>query len=208
MRTTPSNKPVTTSATVDPDRASQLIALIHQEQGKTFGSILNIGKHLGELRPLAKGDWARQLKALGMSPRVASRHMRISESSLKEIGLNESEIATRMPTDVMKLEWLAKLTLEQVTKLAADLNLKQASRAEVEDAVRELLGQPAAKPRKSTDPPARIDRHFDGVVKLIAKHLAEGGSPADLEDVVSSGLHKVNDALEGALATDSSAEAE
>jgi hypothetical protein len=205
----PRKRAATTPAPVDPNRAAELVDLIHKEQGKSLASVIRIGQHLAELRPLAQhGHWAEQCAALGMNTRMASRHMRISESPLKEIGLSESDLAVKIPTDLNKLEWLAKLPLQQVVTLAAELNLKLASRDKVEEVVRKLVKLDPRKPRTPTKPPAGIDKQFGEIASLITEHLAKGGDAADLQDTVAAGIRIVKDALNGGVPTDSSDESE
>src|SRR5262249_40677738 len=52
------------------------------QEANAVAAVLRISLHLAELRPLAKKTWAKQLGAIGMCPRVASRYLKIAKSGL------------------------------------------------------------------------------------------------------------------------------
>ena len=80
-------------------------------EGDVVASHIRLGHHLAELRALAERNWGKQLKAIGISPRVASRYLKIAEHWPNEIGLNESDLLPRLPLDLLKLEWLCRVPL-------------------------------------------------------------------------------------------------
>jgi hypothetical protein len=47
-------------------------------EGDLVAAHIRIAHHLADLRHLAKKDWGKQLKAIGMHPRVAGRYLKIS----------------------------------------------------------------------------------------------------------------------------------
>ena len=154
----------------DQPRINKLVNVIKMEQqridrheGNVVACQIRVGRQLAELRSLAKRTWVKQLGVVGMSPRVASRYMKIAGHWPDEIGLNESDLLPRLPPDLLKLEWLCRVPLEQLGNLLAKLDCKKATRAQVIAAVREALGE---------DVPMRPDPNAEEFVeRLIAKLL-------------------------------------
>jgi len=131
---------------------------IDSHEGNVVVSLFGIGRHLAKLRPLARKTWKLQLDAIGMSPRVANRYVKLGES---EIGLNESDLLKRLPSDLMKLEWLCRLSVVQLSGLLDSLDCKKATRSEVIAAVREVLGE--SKPVKTPD----IEKEIKGLINRL-----------------------------------------
>jgi hypothetical protein len=132
----------------DSDAITRLVNEILKEQrkidrceGDVVASHIRLGRYLAQLRPLATRNWAAQLKAVGMSSRVASRHLMIAQRWGKEIGLLESDLLPRLPTDLLKLEWLCRLSQDQLRNLLDKLDCKKAPRPQVIALVREALGE-------------------------------------------------------------------
>lgn len=121
---------------------------IDRHEGDVVACHIRIGVRLVALRSLAKKTWGKQLKALGISPRVASRYLKIVRNWPDEIGLTESDLLTRLPTDLLKLEWLCRVSVSQLEGLLNTLNCKKATRSQVIAAVREVLGE---EPPRATD---------------------------------------------------------
>jgi len=76
---------------------------IDRHEGDVVASHIRLGHHLADLRALAKRTWAKQLKAIGLSPRVARRYLKIAQHWPNEIGLNESDLLPRLPPDLLEL---------------------------------------------------------------------------------------------------------
>ena len=94
-------------------------------EGDVVAAYVRIARHLAELRQLANKDWGKQLKAIGMHPRVAGRYLKISQHWHDEIGLRESDLLARLPPDLLKLEWLCRVPQVQLGDLAGRARLQE-----------------------------------------------------------------------------------
>jgi len=170
---------------------------IDRLEGDVVASHIRIGHRLAELRPLAKKTWGKQLKAVGISPRVASRYLKIAEHWPAEIGLTESDLLPRLPTDLLKLEWLCRVPQAELADLLGKLDCKKATRPQVVAAVREVLGE---------DPPAKDEHDVEGFVgRFIARvmrtvdGLHEKFPDTEQQDrarkLLAAGLGRIQDAL-------------
>lgn len=130
---------------------------INRHEGDVVVCQIRLATRLAELRQLAKRTWGQQLKILGMSPRVASRYLKIAHHWTPEIGLNESDLRPRLPTDLLKLEWLCRVPFPKLREILDALDCKKANRSQVIAAVREALGE---------EPPAE-----DGVEEFVQRFL-------------------------------------
>ena len=158
-----------------------------------------------ELRSLAKRTWGKQLKALEISPRVASRYLKIARHWPNEIGLNESDLLPRLPTDLLKLEWLCRVPVSQLAGLLGTLDCKKATRSQVIAAVREALGE---------DPPTEISeydvetfvqrliRRLKGTVEQLGEMFPEPEQQNRARELLAAGLAQVQDALQADLPAD------
>jgi hypothetical protein len=165
---------------------------LNKSDAPAVGSHLALGQLLAELRGLATRTWIKQVKALGYDRRVASRYVSIGTYPLTEMGLRESHLRAMLPPDVMKLEWIVRLSAEQLKKLTAKIDVKKASRARVIREVKQILGLEATTRRP--DLAKQIDRATEGLVSLVKRisteetdaaqrHLFLGELAADLEEV-------------------------
>jgi hypothetical protein len=147
-------------------------AALERQEGDAVAAVVRIGKLLCELRPQAKKDWAKQLEKIPMHPRIASRYMAIVNGAIGQIGPSGSDLLSRLPYDLQRLEKRTKLTLEQLKRLAQELDLRQATRDQITHAVKSLLGEATAArpPRPVLD---RILDRFVGLHKLVAGHLQD-----------------------------------
>jgi hypothetical protein len=125
-------------ALLDKIRAEQVN--VNSREGPIVASLLRICMHVAELRGLVKKDWSKRLKQVGMNARVASRYVQIGKSWLGQIGLTESDLLSRLPTDLLKLEWLCRLSTDQLDGLLAQMDCKKTSRGQVIAAVKGILG--------------------------------------------------------------------
>ena len=129
---------------------------INRHEGDVVASHIRLGHHLADLRALAKRTWAKQLKAIGISPRMASRYLKIADNWPNEIGLNESDLLPRLPLDLLKLEWLCRVPLDRLKDLLTQFDCKRATRSQVIAAVREALGE---------DPPVEAEPDVEEIIK-------------------------------------------
>lgn len=60
-------------------------------EGEVVAAMIQIGKHLIDLKAQAKRTWAKKLKELDYAPRVASRYKKIAEAWGEDFGLIESD---------------------------------------------------------------------------------------------------------------------
>jgi hypothetical protein len=144
---------ITTATTGDDTAVRRAVHQIQTElrnlarnEGSAVASHLRIGTALADLRKEAKSGWFKQLKELGINERVARRYIRLGNSWLAVSGLSESALLEQLPPDRMKLEWLCRLTAEQLRELLGRLDCKKAKRGQVEAAVRKALGEEDAAP--------------------------------------------------------------
>jgi hypothetical protein len=189
----------------DQSRLKTLVSEITKEQqkidrheGNVVACQLRIANCLAQLRVEAKKTWAKQLKAMGMSPRVASRFLTIARHWPAEIGLNESDLLPRLPTDLLKLEWLCRVPQDQLGDLLTNLDCKKATRSQVIAAVREALGEdppPQAEPDAEKFVQRLIVKLMNSVERLGDKfHQPE--QQDHVRGLLAAGLQQVQDALQ------------
>jgi hypothetical protein len=176
---------------------------IDRHEGDIVASHIRLGHHLAELRALAKKTWAKQLKSIVISPRVASRYLKIAQHWPDQIGLNESDLLPRLPTDLLKLEWLCRVPRAQLPDLLTKLDCKKATRSQVIAAVREALGE--APPNEGEpDVEEFIERLIQKVMDVVARledkfHVREQQDRA--RELLVAGLRQVQDALTASCAS-------
>jgi hypothetical protein len=166
-------------------------------EGDVVASHIRIGNRLAELRPLAKKTWGRQLKAIGISPRVASRYLKIAENWPAEIGLIESDLLPRLPSDLLKLEWLCRLPKAKLGSLLGKVDCKRSTRPQVIAAVREALGEePPAKDEHDVE--KFVQRFIDRLMKTVdglGETFPEAEQQDRVRELLGAGLVRVQDAL-------------
>lgn len=190
---------------------NQLLDAIRTEQrsidlheGDVVVCHIRLAVRLAELRQLAKRTWGKQLKTLGMNPRVGRRYLKIAQNWPNEIGLKESALLPRLPTDLLKLEWLCRVSTPQLRELLNNLDCKKTSRGQVIAAVREVLGE---------DPPSTPDDEVGQFVQRFIKRIARtvgqlGDKFPEVEDqtrareLLAAGLLQVQDTLQSGLPRD------
>ena len=136
---------------------------IDRREGDIVTSLIRIGHHLAELRAATKRTWAERLKSLGINPRVAARYLKLAEYWPIEIGLNESDLLTRLPVNLLKLKWLCRLPVERLGELLDQLDCKKATRSEVIAAVRAMLGETPPVPSE-----ASVAKFVDRCIRRLA----------------------------------------
>jgi hypothetical protein len=169
---------------------------IDRHEGDVIVCQIRLAAHLAELRQLANRTWGKQLKALGMSPRVGSRYLKIAQHWTPEIGLNESDLLLRLPTDLLKLEWLCRVPLQQLRELVTDLDCKKASRSKVIAAVRETLGE---EPSAEVDVEEFVRRFINRLVGTVGRLDEKFPDPEQqnrARELLRSGIRKVQETLQ------------
>jgi hypothetical protein len=169
---------------------------LDRQEGDVVGACFRLGRLLAELRRLARRDWSKRSKALGIHPRVARRYVRLGESELARSGLPESDLLCRLPADLMKLEWLCRLTAEQLRELLGRLDARGASREKVVAAVKAVLSGDDTPARPAPDLAALLERVFrrlDGVLERLEE--ADPGQRGRVRDLLAGGLRRVERAL-------------
>jgi molybdopterin converting factor small subunit len=166
-------------------------------EGDVVAAYVRIARHLADLRQLAKKDWAKQLKAIGMHPRVAGRYLKISQHWQDEIGLRESDLLARLPPDLLKLEWLCRVPPVKLSDLLDTLDCKKATRPQVIAAVREALGEDP--PTKAEDDVEKFVERFIGrlakTIDRLNENFPEAGQQKQARDLLANGLQQVLDSL-------------
>jgi len=175
------------SDTPDRQNLQKLVGEIQKEQrkidrfeGDIVASRIRLGNHLAQLRRLANGDWAKQLSVLEMSPRVASRYLKIAQHWPTEIGLKESDLLPRLPTDLLKLEWLCRVPQDRLGPLLDELDCKRANRRQVVAAVRDVLDE-APPARTERDAQQFVERFTNRIMRTVDK-LHETFPDAEQQD--------------------------
>jgi hypothetical protein len=166
---------------------------IDRSEGDVVASHVRIAHHLAKLRDLVKGHWERQIEELGFSPRVARRYLRIARDWPDENGLRESDFLKRLPADLLKLEWLCRLSMEQLKGLLKTLDCKKARRTEIIAAVHEALGNvPAAKAEPDLEEwVRRLLRRLSHAVEQLGEEFPASQDRARARELVEHGLHQV-----------------
>lgn len=183
-----------------------LVAAILQErrkidrvEGDVVAGHVRLAHHLAELRVLAQNDWAKQLKTVGISPRVASRYLQVARHWPEGIGLRESELLPRLPADLLKLEWLCRVPLPRLGDLLNTLDCKAATRAQVIAAVRRILGEETTttdRPEPDVDLFAR--RLLDRLKKTVDRLPETFPDPEDhhrVRELLAEGFREVLETL-------------
>src|SRR5262245_60240497 len=123
---------------------------IHRTEGSAIASKVQIGVQLNKLQAAAGRTWTKTARELGYHPRAASRLQKLGSSWLAQIGTEGSEILNRLPADEQKLEWLCRLSEEQLRQLLEEGDWKKASRPQVIAAVKKIQGVEAEQARPAS----------------------------------------------------------
>jgi hypothetical protein len=162
-----------------------------------------VGVQLIDLKAAAKKDkkpWAEACKETGLHARVARRHMRVASSEWAKNGLNESDLSERLPTDLLKLELLAKLDGQQIRQLLKENDPKHLERSELIHIIKQVLNE--TKAPKTKPIAARIKerarRFTQQSLEDIARWKADGPDDTARKnclDELSAMLGEVTSAL-------------
>ena len=175
-------------------------------EGNFLARLICIGLLLAQLRGLAKRIWNKLVVNLGFNARVALRYLKLAESPLAEIGLNESDLLARLPSDLLKLEWICRLDAAQLDELLTRMDPKKESRPKVIAAVKEITGK-TEEPAKP-DLAGALGRASDRVVKLAEQLRSDAQTEPDkdrVEKLLSDRLRQMEEALASKATTSSPA---
>jgi hypothetical protein len=169
---------------------------IDRREGSVVICHVRLAARLAELRPLAKRTWGQQLKILGMSPRVASRYLKIARHWTPEIGLNESDLLPRLPADLLKLEWLCRVPPDQLSEVLDHLDCKKASRSMVIAAVREALGEEPPADEGVEEYVQRFLHRLQKTVERLEERFPEPEQLDRARELLRSGLGDMQASLQ------------
>ena len=167
---------------------------IAEAEGNLIANAIRLGKLFAELRAVAKRRWQRELEDLGFSPRVVSRYLKLGTSWWAENATQGSDFLAQLPNDLHKLEYLCRLTREQLVQFLAIVDCRECSRSELIAMVQRLLGEKVQA--TSTTAKRSIDtilKDWDRSVSRILDAIDGLGDEAKAEESrmrLSEGLHK------------------
>jgi len=111
--------------------------------------VIDLGRLFVTLKENVKRfRWLKELKDLKCHPRVVSRYLIIGYSWWGN-QTPGSNILAKLPSDLHKLEWLCRVTPDQLKHLLVNLDCRELSRDEVIEAVQRNLGQSTKVARKA-----------------------------------------------------------
>lgn len=170
---------VTTTTTAIAELVHQIKELLSAMKAQSGTLVLNkveTGRLLSRLRAKANGNWNRMLQEIGMNDRVARRYMALVKNGWWTTGLKESGLHEILPPDVMKLEWLCRLTREQLEGVK-DWPFKHWTREQLIEALKRrfwpgcrLKSQQAEN--ESTDPDIRDETDAELVLSAVNQFFA------------------------------------
>jgi len=144
--------------------------------------IFELARNLVELRRrVSRGKWAKTLPALGICPRVVCRFLAIGESCLVTQGLLDAELLCQLPADLHKLEWVAKLSLEELKPFLKLIHCKEDSRHAVIHAVQRMIGYIPPAPKEQQASVKHLKKRWADYVSRMVKAI-EGLDDQDVDD--------------------------
>jgi hypothetical protein len=185
-------------------------------EGDQVLRVLRIARLFVKLKREAKPlQWQKEVRARGYDPRVVRRYLLLGASWLGSPETPEREIPQGLPYDMLKLEWLCRLSREQLASMREFIDVCKVSRTAVIEAVRRRLGEPqraqsgAVKPnvqaikKRCDDAVTRIFEAIDGLGHSAAEDEVRQQLAVDL----AARFAEIEEALQaprGAEADDSS----
>jgi hypothetical protein len=167
---------------------------IGQDEGRTVSCLARIGALLNEIQIVAGRTWTKLVAELGYHPRAATRYQRLGASWIARIGTTGSEFLNHLPSDIQKLDWLCRLTPEQLRVLLQNVDLKNSTRNAVKGAVKAVLGIPSDAPTTRGDI-ARILKLVDRFSSQMIKAL----ECLDVSALDNQARQRIQALLEGCL---------
>jgi len=142
--------------------------LIDRKEGGMVVDLVKLARLYVELKAVVKKHrWQKVLKDLGQNPRVVSRYLLIGTCWWSEEP-SDSPVWAKLPYDLLKLEWLCRLTRTQLTGLLEYVDCRKTGRSVLIGAVKRKLGQPDAEARKThTTADAIVKRWQDYVNRTL-----------------------------------------
>jgi hypothetical protein len=132
---------------------------------------------LAKLKAMVRRKWTEHVSEIGYHSRAASRLLKLAATWWRtEIGTKGSDLLQRLPADPQKLEWLCRLTREELQDLVAKTDCRKATRKEVIDLVKKFNGTPA-KPRPKARGLTRLRKAADRVVTTLNELDGEDNNP-------------------------------
>jgi hypothetical protein len=182
---------------------------VDAQEGDVVAALFRIGALLVRLKQQAQRAWTAQVKDLGYHPRVARRLQKLGSSPLAENGLAESALLQRLPTDLMKLEWLCRLKPKPLSKVLAAVDCKAGSRKAVIDAAKTTLNIPKRpRPRANVRGLLQAFNRFVGRVQSAVAECGDGEDGQELRRQLGTGLADGFDKLREILGAGGPANAE
>jgi hypothetical protein len=165
---------------------------IAENEGNLVLNAISMGKHFAELKSLCPRRWLRELDELGFSPRTASRYLQLGTSWWAN-QTPRSDVLSQLPVDLHKLEYLCRLSSEQLVQFLKIVDCKDCNRSELITMVLRLLGErrQASKPaaKKNVD---LILKEWDRYVCRTLEAIEELGPDAASDEIrakLTEGLH-------------------
>jgi hypothetical protein len=163
-------------ATIVEKIKAELGTAAHKE-GQAVLSVIETARLFVELKQSAgKRAWERSLRELDIHPRTAYRYLVIGQCGWTSSLTQGSHLLTQLPCDLQKLEWLSRLSQDQLAHLLKVVSCKDASRGCVIQAVQRLIGeQPSASEERQITIDVLKKRWANYVNRLVE----------DIEDLVT-----------------------
>jgi hypothetical protein len=148
-----------------------------RNEGAAVLHLTQIGELLVELRQCITRGWDRHVTEIGFAPKVARRLQRLGSSWWARSGLDESTLS-QLPADLMKLEWLCRLSPQKLRDLLFTLDCKKAVRQTIIDAVQASLGFRPTRPILTANDVATLKRHFSRLIERVDRARARASDEA------------------------------
>jgi len=188
-----------------PDLRKQIVQemeQLHQGEGCLVLKAIRLAQLFVSLRcTVRRNHWLRELKKLNYEERIVRRYLTIGDSWWITAQAQGSVLITSLPFDLHKLEWLCRLSQEQLEKLSSCRNLQEDSRAEVISRVKQFLQEEDEVSETSEPSLADIQKRFDSNVIRIMNAIDE--LPEDTTDeqrleileTLNKGFKEIEEAL-------------
>jgi len=126
-----------------------LIGVVAKAEGKAVLHTIELAGRYVQLRgSVRNGRWLKVLEGLKVSPRVASRYLAIGDTWWVQDQPPGADLLAQLPSDLCKLEQLAKLSPEELPKFLSVVPCKTCGRGKVIKLVESWIGE---KPSASAD---------------------------------------------------------
>jgi len=117
------------------------LSRVAENEGAAIVSVIELALLYVELREkVRKRQWEKTVTDLGVCPRFAGRYLHIGASWWTQAQALSSDLLAQLPCDVHKLEWLSKLSREDLLACLKLVDCKTCSRGAVIKAVQRMLG--------------------------------------------------------------------